>query len=420
MPEPSARRAALVALRAWQDYNDRADIIIGNILGEAKLQRADRAFALELFYGVLRNLTLVDFWIGCLRTEKVEPYLQDILRLGLYQLFFLGTPDHAAVNESVELALPKARGLINGVLRNAIRDRDELRSRARRQPLSLRSSHPGFLVTRWQRNFGLEATAALCHWNNQPPPIYARINRLKIDSEQFAQRYPEEVEPLAGQEDFFICAELPAIALKRGHCYIQDPSTVIAGCLLDPQPGEKILDACAAPGGKTAHLTQLMQNKGLILACDRDEKRVRTAKENIERLGLTIARICQHNWLERRVPKEIQDAAPFDRILVDVPCTNTGVMRRRVDVRWRLQPENVNRMRQQQSEILRRVATLLKPGGILVYSTCSLEPEENEEAVQEFLRESPRWQLLEEKFSRPFVDKLDGAYVAKLTSPAAD
>ena len=145
-----------------------------------------------------------------------------------------------------------------------------------------------------------------------------------------------------------------------------------------------------------------------------------TAKENIERLGLTIARICQHNWLERRIPKEIQDAALFDRILVDVPCTNTGVMRRRVDVRWRLQPENVNRMRQQQSEILRRVATLLKPGGILVYSTCSLEPEENEEAVQEFLRESPRWQLLEEKFSRPFVDKLDGAYVAKLTSPAAD
>ena len=146
MPEPSARRAALVALRAWQDYNDRADVIIGNILGEAKLQRADRAFALELFYGVLRNLTLVDFWIGCLRTEKVEPYLQDILRLGLYQLFFLGTPDHAAVNESVELALPKARGLINGVLRNAIRDRDELRSRARRQSLSVRSSHPGFLV----------------------------------------------------------------------------------------------------------------------------------------------------------------------------------------------------------------------------------------------------------------------------------
>jgi 16S rRNA (cytosine967-C5)-methyltransferase len=420
VPEPSARRAALVALRAWQDYNDRADVIIASILSEAKLQRSDRAFALELFYGVLRNLTLIDFWIGCLRTEKVEPYLQDILRLGIYQLFFLGTPDHAAVNESVELALPKARGLVNGVLRNAIRDRDELRSRARRQSLPVRSSHPSFLVTRWQRNFGLEPTAALCHWNNQPPPVYARINRLKIDSEQFAQRYPEEVEPVAGQEDFFICPELPTTALKRGHCYIQDPSTLIAGRLLDPQPGEKILDACAAPGGKTAHLAQLMQNTGLILACDRDEKRVQTARENIERLGLTIARTCQHNWLERRLPKEIQEAGLFDRILVDVPCTNTGVMRRRVDVRWRLQPESVVRMRQQQSEILRRVATLLKPGGVLVYSTCSLEPEENEEVVQEFLRESPGWRLLEEKVSRPFVDKLDGAYAAKLTNPAAN
>jgi 16S rRNA (cytosine967-C5)-methyltransferase len=418
--EPSARRAALIALRAWQDHNDRADVIIANILGEAKLPRADRAFALELFYGVLRNLTVVDFWIGCLRTDKVEPYLRDILRLGIYQLFFLGTPDHAAVNESVELALPKARGLVNGVLRNAIRDRDELRSRARRQALSVRSSHPGFLVTRWQRNFGLEPTAALCHWNNQPPPIYARINRLKIDSEQFAQRYPEEAEPWAGQNDFFICAEVPTTALKRGHCYIQDPSTIIAGSLLDPQPEEKILDACAAPGGKTAHLAQLMQNRGLILACDRDEKRIQTAKENIERLGLTMARACQHNWLQRQTPKEIQEVGLFDRILVDVPCTNTGVMRRRVDVRWRLQPESVARMRQQQLEILRRVAKLLKPGGILVYSTCSLEPEENEEAVQEFLLEFPKWQLVEQRFSRPFVDKLDGAFAAKLTSPVAD
>jgi 16S rRNA (cytosine967-C5)-methyltransferase len=391
--EPSARRAALVALRAWQDYNDRADVIVASVLGEAKLPRADRAFALELFYGVLRNLTLVDFWIGCLRTEKVEPYLRDILRLGIYQLFFLGTPDHAAVNESVELALPQARGLINGVLRNAIRDRDELCSRGRRQPLSVRSSHPSFLVTRWQHNFGLESAAALCHWNNQPPPIYARINRLKIDGEQFAQRYPE-VEASPGHEDFFICLELPSTALKRGHCYIQDPSTVIAGLLLDPQPEEKILDACAAPGGKTGHLAQLMQNRGLIVACDRDDKRVQTAKENIERLGLTIARVCQHNWQQRRLPKQLQDAGLFDRILIDVPCTNTGVMRRRVDVRWRLRPESVARMRQQQMEITRRVAALLKPGGILVYSTCSLEPEENEEAMQEFLREFPKWRLL--------------------------
>jgi len=417
--QPSARRAALVALRAWQDYKDRADVIIAGVLGEAKLPKADRAFALELFYGVLRNLTLVDFWIGCLRSEKVEPYLRDILRLGIYQLFFLGTPDHAAVNESVELALPQARGLINSVLRNAIRDRDELRGRGRRQPLSVRSSHPSFLVTRWQRNFGLESAAALCHWNNQPPPIYARINRLKIDSEQFAQRYPE-VEPSPEHDDFFICSELPSVALKRGHCYIQDPSTIMAGLLLDPQPEEKILDACAAPGGKTAHVAQLMRNRGLIVACDRDEKRVQTAKENIERLGLTIACVCQHNWQQRRLPKEIQDAGLFDRVLIDVPCTNTGVMRRRVDVRWRLQPESMARMRQQQMEITRRAATLLKPGGILVYSTCSLEPEENEEAIQEFLREFPKWQLLEQRFSRPFEDKLDGAFAARLQSPVAE
>jgi 16S rRNA (cytosine967-C5)-methyltransferase len=411
--EPSPRRAALVALRAWQTYQDRADVIISAILTQANLKKSDRAFALELFYGVLRNLTLLDFWITCLRASQIEADLRDIIRLGLYQLFFLGTPDHAAVNESVELALPKKRGVINGMLRGAVRDRDHLRARAKAQSLAVRASHPAFLITRWQKNFGLEATASLCQWNNQPALVYARMNRLKIDSEQFMQRYPD-YEVVPGQPDFVLCSELPLEALKRGHCYIQDPSTIMAGQLLDPQPGEKILDACAAPGGKTGHLAQLMQNRGVIVACDRESSRVKTLEENLGRLGVSIATVCQHDWLQPRIPKKIEEAGPFDRILVDVPCTNTGVMRRRVDVRWRLQPHSLAVMRQQQLEILRRVSGLLRPGGMLVYSTCSLEPEENEEAVQQLLLEFSNWRMLEQKVSRPFVDKLDGAFVARL------
>ena len=413
MVPPSARRAALVALQAWQTYPDRADTIISSILEQAKLPKSDRAFALELFYGVLRNLTLLDFWIGCLRASAIDADLRDILRLGLYQLFFLGTPDHAAVNESVELAAPKRRGFINGMLRTAARDRDELRVRARKQPLSVRSSHPGFLITRWQRNFGLEATAALCQWNNQPAQVYARINRLKIDGEQFSKRY-EDGQAVPGHPDFLLCSELPTEALKRGHCYIQDPSTVMAGQLLAPQPGEKVLDACAAPGGKTGHIAQLMENRGVIVACDREEKRVRMLKENLGRLGVSVATVCQHDWLQTRLPREIEEVGLFDRILVDVPCTNTGVMRRRVDVRWRLQPNSLAHMREQQLEILRRVSGLLKPGGALVYSTCSLEPEENEEAVQQLLLEFPNWRLAEQKFLRPFIDKIDGAFAARI------
>lgn len=413
MAQPSARQAALHALGAWQIYKERADVIISTILAAAQLSKSDRAFALELFYGALRNLTLLDFWIGCLRVPPVDDDLRDILRLGLYQLMFLGIPDHAAVNESVELAPPKHRGFINGMLRAAVRERDELRSRARKQPLFIRFSHPSFLITRWQKNFGREAASSLCAWNNQPAPLYARVNLLKIDPEQFKERY-SDWNPVPGQPGFTQCSELPTEALQRGHCYIQDPSTLIAPRLLDPQPGEKILDACAAPGGKTSYLAELMQNRGLLVACDRAPARVQVLQENIGRLGINISRLFCHDWTRNRLPKEIESLGLFDRILVDVPCTNTGVMRRRVDVRWRLQRDSVATVRKQQLDIVRSAAGLLKSGGVLVYSTCSLEPEENEEAVQQLLLEFSNWRLLEQKYSRPFKDKIDGAFAAKL------
>ena len=284
-----ARRVAFGALRAWQEYGDRAETVISSILARGELTKSDRAFALELFYGVLRNLTLLDFWIGCLRATSIDPDLRDVLRLGFYQLFFLGTPDHAAVNESVEMVLPKQKGFINGILRTALRERDELRRKGKVQSLAFRSSHPPFLVSRWQRNFGLEATAQLCEWNNGRAKVYARVNRLKLDPEQFAHRYPE-TEEVPGQPDFRHCPELPQEALKRGLCYIQDPSTIMAGALLDPQPGETVLDACAAPGGKTGHLAQLMQNKGVLIACDREAERLKRLTENVVRLGVEIAR----------------------------------------------------------------------------------------------------------------------------------
>ena len=414
-----ARHTAFGALRAWQESGDRADTIISSILARGKLTKSDRAFALELFYGVLRNLTLLDFWIGCLRRGSIDPDLRYVLRLGLYQLFFLGTPDHAAVNESVEMVLPKQKGFINGILRTALRDRDELRRKAKVQPLAVRMSHPSFLVSRWQRVFGLEATAQLCEWNNGRARIYARVNRLKLDPEQFAQRHPE-TESLAGQPEFRYCPELPQEALKRGHCYVQDPSTIMAGALLDPQPGQTVLDACAAPGGKTTHLAQLMQNKGLVIAIDRVPERIKRLNENVTRMGAEIVKVHEHDWTRKKVPKAIEEAGLFDRILVDVPCTNTGVMQRRVDVRWRLRPESLPELRELQMEILRRAAGFLKPGGALVYSTCSLEGEENEEAVQQFLLEFPNWRLAEQRVCRPFVNRYDGAFAARLIRPETE
>lgn len=412
MAQTSARRVALVALRTWRKKKNFADAIISKLLSETSLASPDRAFAVELFYGVLRNRTLLDFWVGELRPARIDVDLRDLLRLGLYQIFITKTSEHAAVYETVALAPKRLRPIANAILRSATRHWRELQNKAKSQPFDVRYSHPKFLIDRWKKEFGNEATKALCQWNNQPPPIYARINELKIDREAFLERYREA----RSVPDAFDFVELPSPteALNQGDCYVQDPSTAIACELLQPRPGEYTLDACAAPGGKTSYLAELMGNEGLIVACDRDPARLRLLIQNLARLDVRIATIADHDWTRDRIPEEIRSAAPFDRILIDVPCSNTGVMRRRVDVRWRLQPADFLRLQARQVEIARAVLPLLKPGGILVYSTCSLEREENEHIVQQLLEKMPILKLEEERRSLPFRDRFDGAYAARL------
>ena len=413
MAPTSARAAAQAALRSWRTTNRHADLIIFKLLQERALSQPDRAFALELFYGVLRNLTLLDFWIDCLRPSQINGDIRDIVRLGLYQLLLLKVAEHAAVYESVELAPRHSRGLVNGLLRAAGRRQNELMAKAGAQSLSIRTSHPEFLITRWERNFGSKATADLCAWNNRPPHVYGRINQLKIGREEFAARYPE-ARQLRNFSNFVEFSRFPHQALDEGHCYIQDPSTAIACELLDPQPDEIILDACAAPGGKTNYLAERMQNQGLIMACDNQSRRIRILEENMAQLGVKIARVVCHDWTKGNAPLELASIGKFDRILVDAPCTNTGVMRRRVDVRWRLQPEEFGRMQMQQLAIVRAIIPLLKSDGALVYSTCSLEPEENEQVIEELLIKLPSVRLIEKRESQPFLDNFDGGFAAKL------
>ena len=408
----SARRVALTALKTWRTEKQFADSIISRLLNASLLKEADRGFALELFYGVLRNRTLLDFWISQLRQGRLDANLRDILRLGAYQLFFLETSPHAAVHETVELAASQGRGIANAILRNASRNRDQLQRRANQQPLSVQWSHPEFLIERWQQNFGDAPTLDLCAWNNRPAPVYARINQLKITPAKFVRTYAGSFL-LPNQENFAGISAGIIEAVAAGHCYIQDPSTALACDLLDPQPGERILDACAAPGGKTGYLAEKMQNRGAVLACDRDRDRLKILRENLARVGVEIADIWEHDWEKTNPPGKHCSTAPFDRILIDAPCSNTGVIRRRVDVRWRLRPGDFLRMQQRQLKIIRAVAPLLKPDGILVYSTCSIEPEENELVAEQvastvpFLRRERQEQLL------PFRDHVDGAFAAR-------
>lgn len=412
MAQTSARRVALAALRTWRRKKEFADAIISSTLSASALQTADRAFVVELFYGVLRNFTLLDFWISKVRRGHVDVDLRDLLRLGLYQIFIAKTPEHAAVYETVEIAPRGQRAIVNAMLRSAARIRQELQEKANSQPLHVRASHPKFLIERWEKQFGVDATEALCAWNNLPPPTYARINRLRIDRQAFLERY-RNARTMPDVPNFVELSS-PAAALDQGDCYVQDPSTSIACELLQPKPGEKILDACAAPGGKTGYVAELMGNQGLIVGCDREPARLGLLDENLTRLGVRIAKIVCHDWMKSAAPPEIFPEAPFDRILIDAPCSNTGVMRRRVDVRWRLKPEEFNRMQARQIQIALAVLPLLKPGGILVYSTCSLEREENEDVVQQLLGQMSILQLEEERRFVPFQDNFDGAFAARL------
>jgi 16S rRNA (cytosine967-C5)-methyltransferase len=414
MAPPSARVLALTALRTWRTGRQFADAILARLLRSADLAAPDRAFVTELFYGVLRNLTLLDFWIDALRSGHLDHETRDLLRLGIYQLFLLQTPEHAAVFETVELAAARARSLVNAVLRNALRKKAELVERASTQDLAVRTSHPHFLIHRWTQDFGPVNSAALCDWNNHPAPIYARINQLKISVDEFLSNHAN-AEPLPQSNNFVRLTHIPSEALERGHCYIQDPSTAASCLLLDPKPGERVLDACAAPGGKTAYLAELMRNDGFILACDRDQGRIRTLQDNLERLGAGIAQCVQHDWAGGAAPP---NGSGFDRILVDAPCSNTGVMRRRVDLRWRLRAKDFLRMQEEQLRILRATIPLLKREGVIVYSTCSMEPEENEKAVRLIAREFPFLELCEEISLLPFREGFDGAFAAKLARTA--
>jgi 16S rRNA (cytosine967-C5)-methyltransferase len=417
MPPRSARELAQVALRQWRTGNGFADAILSRLLRSSELEAADRAFATELSYGVLRNLTLLDFWIDALRAERLDQDTRDLLRLGIYQLFVLKTPEHAAVYETVELAHPRNRSLINAVLRSGLRRKEELFGNAKKATLNVRTSHPQFLIDRWTGTFGAENTAALCEWDNRPALIYARINRLKISADNFLSMHPD-AERLPRHENFARLVGVPSDALSLGHCYVQDPSTAAACLLLDPKPGECVLDACAAPGGKTGYIAELMKNQGVIVACDRDNGRLKTLRDNLERLGVEISRYAQHDWTSEARPVEIANVPCFDRILIDAPCSNTGVIRRRVDLRWRLTPRDFLRMQDQQLCILRATIPFLKVGGVLVYSTCSIEPEENEQAVRAIMKEFPSLTLMEQVSVLPVQSGFDGTFAAKLCRAA--
>lgn len=422
------REIAAQVLGRRRTGGDFTEDLLERALARAALSSVDRGLCHELVMGVVRWQASLDLLITRKapgRTQKET--LQDLLRLGLYQIFWLDRiPPHAAVNETVELARrmgfgPQAgfvNALLRGYLREAAATRQFLSELKTRQP-ALGWSHPDWLVQRWRGQFGETSLQRLLAWNNTPARTFARANSLKAEPGKLLERWREEGVDYdfcnydwSGENLVFELKAHPSLAelgsFKAGWFYVQDPSTLLAVRELDPRPGEQVLDLCAAPGGKTTYAAQLMNNQGRIVAQDPVASRVGLLRQNCERMNAKCVEI---------VPPSTNPPLllpTFDKVLVDAPCSNTGVLRRRADLRWRLQPEEIDRLSNLQLDLLLKAARAVRAGGVLVYSTCSLEPEENPGVVQRFLAESSGFALERERNLAPVADGVDGAFVARL------
>lgn len=404
--------ARAVALKVIQDVTVRgayANIALTKELAKQReLSGPDRRLVTELVYGTLKAQGTLDWALSHFLNRplsKLTPVIRDILRMGVYQLLFLDRiPPSAACNEAVELA--KRNGhigvarFVNGVLRSLLRQPEKIAYPDAADDaavyLSLRHLHPRWLVERWLAQLGFEATEALCRFNNQPPPLSIRTNLQRISREALQARLAEEgvrCEPSLLAPEGLLLLEAPPLtslaSFREGLYQVQDESSMLVAHVVAPQPGETIIDACAAPGGKTTHLAERMQNKGTIWACDVHAHKMDLLQDNADRLGLQVihpscldARDIGKTW-----------PAQADRLLVDAPCSGLGVLRRRADARWRKEISQIEELTILQREILEGAAPALKVGGILVYSTCTVEPAENRQTIEWFLARHPEFEL---------------------------
>jgi 16S rRNA (cytosine967-C5)-methyltransferase len=387
------RETALTILCRAED-----GIFVDTMLAQARerLDARDSGFLLELVYGVLRNRGRLDWVLDRFSAKPVDTtdvWTRNILRLGAYQMLFLDrVPVSAAVNTSVELAKEHGNkhGYVNGLLRGLDRKRSSVKYPESGEPvarLSMLYSHPTWLVRRWVSRFGVGAAEKLLLENNQPAPLSIRTNTLRTTRD--ALRAALEAEGVDVSETTCSPVGLDILsspqwlrslqAYRDGWFMVQDQAAQLIGLLLGPQPGETILDACAAPGGKATHLAELMRNQGRVTALELDASRIGKIRENLRRLGTTAVSPVQGDASKYH-------EGVFDRVLIDAPCSGLGVLRRRPDGRWNKNEQTVKDHTALQRRILENCSSLLKPGGTVVYATCTTEPEENEEMIGWFLK----------------------------------
>jgi 16S rRNA (cytosine967-C5)-methyltransferase len=409
-----SRAVAHTVLGRVFDEGAFADRAFRGEADRAALDPRDRAFAQRLAYGTVQRRATLDHLIAALSSRPVDsldPPVRDALRLGLFQLLFLdGVADHAAVSESVELA--KGRGgdkLVNAVLRRAQREgRALLDALGDETPeaAAVKHSHPEWLVRMWWDELGPDETRALLARDNEPPESAVRVNALRASALELP--VPSHPAPnLPGGLVLDAPLDVHASeAFERGELMPQSRASMLVSRVLDPQPGERVLDLCAAPGAKTTHIAALMEGSGEVVAVESHPGRAEALAANCRRMGADTVRVI------------VQDASEpvgaFDRVLLDPPCSDLGTLQSRPDVRWRKNPELIERVAGQQAELLEAAAAQVRPGGVLVYSTCTISAGENEEQMAAFVSEHPDFRHERTVQLLPHRDGTDGFYIARL------
>jgi len=436
----TARQAAVEILLQVLKDGAYTNIAINKYLRSHELADVERRLLTELVYGSIKALGTIDWYLSQCVTRplaKIEAPILNVLRLGVYQLCYMDKiPTAAAVNEAVKLARVYSHEgsakFVNGVLRGFLRKKDALSFPSEEEDeagyLALKLLHPRWLVKKWLQQFGREATEKLCAFNNTPAPVCLRVNTLVADRDALMQDLKKagaEVKASRWSKDGIVCDKLPALndvfAKLKHDFYIQDESSMLVAEILAPKPGERVVDMCSAPGGKTTHIAQVMGDQGEIFAGDIHEHKIKLIEENAHRLGITIIKAQQR---DASVFDEFL-AGKADRVLVDAPCSGLGVLRRRAEARWRKTRADIRPLPKLQLQILENGARYVKENGLLVYSTCTIEPSENHYVIAAFLEQHPDWEyagvkhpisgeMLDELQLLPQVDGIDGFFICAL------
>lgn len=427
----TARELALRVLLEL-DGMRKSEELLNRMLETSGLGKSDRALAKELVAGTLKYRLQCDYVIARFYRHdyaKAATVLKNILRLGVYQLMHLDrVPRSAAVNESVKLAR-KYKGdhlakLVNGLLRNISKESINLDGWTADLPeakrLSIIYSYPEWLIARWITRYGIDAASTMLAHGNLPPATGYRINRLKTDPENLLVK-PElsDAKRVTGAEGlghFFFSKSFDRMEplLKEGLVSVQNPAQGLACLMAAPEPGSTVYDMCAAPGGKSTFMAELMENRGCVIALDRTAAKVARIASNAEALGIAIIEPREGDALT------FDPGCAVDTILLDAPCTGTGVLGRRAELRWRTTAEKLRELTMLQAVMLDRAASLLSPGGVLLYATCSVEPEENEHQVEAFLQRHPDFVMESSRLTLPGSSEgFDGGFAARFRKKEA-